>query len=298
VPIVPQAQFEFDGVSIITDQRGVARVDVVPGPAIHTLRLANPSIDGPDGNAEFVRWWGRGLREEGYVPTITDLRVSRTMRIQVGFRLTYTVDFTFVDQSSDPIDGERISSMVLRNDAGQQETVPGRTASLVGVRPVVERGSLVAHPATYSVQSISVDGSNAVTAGEQLFVPGQQQDVTLKVPLRSVRFRAFDMFFGSPLGRSVVVTYPDGRTVSVPLDDNGEASVHDFVRGSYVVQVVGPGYAPRQPIELSRSQTVNLRVLSYLDVVILGLVAVLLLVGLLLARRRRQRLLAGDGAGP
>lgn len=290
VPPVPEARFQLDDQELITDEQGVARVGLEASTAKRTLQLINPFIERPGDTVEFVRWWGGGLRDLSFTAMVPDLRVRRSVRIQVGFRISYQIAFSVVDQTRDPVDPERISVITIKNDAGQTESVTGgEPVMLTGVRPFLERSRLIAKPATYSVQSIEIDGSNAVIAGEQRFAPDQDQEITLTVPLRSVKFRAYDLLFGSPSGRLVELTYPDGRTATVPLDGNGEASVGGLVRGSYTMRVDGEGYAPVQPIALSRSQTVRFPVLSYADVATLVGSALLLLGGLLLARRHRRR---------
>lgn len=292
VPAVPEARFLFDGQELVTDAGGVARALVPTGSAPHTLQLVNPAIELPGNTAEFVRWWGHGLRDEGFNPAITDLRVRRNVKIQVGFRMSYEVTFAFADQLRNPVGSERVSAIALRNDTGQTEIVPrGQPARLTGVRPVLERSALIAKSATYSVQSIEIDGSNAVTAGEQRFAPAQEQAIAVTVPLQSVRFRAHDLLLGSPIGKAVEMTYPDGRVASVPLDPSGEVGLTGLVRGSYKLRAEAPGYAPVQPVELSRSQTVNLRVLTYGNMAILGGSAALLLGGLFLGRRYRRRVM-------
>jgi hypothetical protein len=294
VPAVPEARFQLNGVELVTDGQGVARSSVPTG-AAHTLQLMTPFINRSGVNVEFVRWWGRGLRDEGFSPSISGLSVRRNIKIQAGFRLSYPVAFEFVDQARDPIAPGRIAAVTLRNDAGQLETLTrGESVVLTGVRPVLERNDLIAKPATYSVQSIEIDGSNAVTAGEQRFVPGQDQQVRLTVPLHKVRVRASDLLLGSPLGRSVAMTHPDGRTVSVQLDPNGEAGMVGLVRGRYAIRSDAPGYAPVLPFELSRSQTVNVRVLSFADMGIIVASAVLVIGGLFLTRRHRRRLLEAE----
>jgi hypothetical protein len=279
---------------LVTDGRGVARANVPASDGGHRVELTNPTTSGPAGTSEFVRWHGHGDPEQGYTPALNDLRIDHRLRLQVAFQEKRTFHFSFVDQSQRPVDPARISTVTLRSDANRTETTAGSgSLDLVTVRPGVGDGPPVAKESTYSVQSVMIDGTNVVNVGEQRFRLTQNgPELQIVVLLRSVHFRVRDRLLGHPVATTVQITYPDGRRLTLPTDPNGELVLQNLARGTYRVAADGQAYAVDQELALSRSQFVDLKVVTYVDAFIAGgvaLVAVglLLWVGVIRARRHR-----------
>ncbi|NMI00073.1 hypothetical protein [Pseudonocardia acidicola] len=312
VPSTPDARFALDGVPLVTDPRGIVRFTVPRSKKPHRLELQNPTMESPGTKAEFVRWHGYGGGEQGYNPVMADLVIDRALRLQVAFRVNRVVQYSFVDQARRPVPPERIESITLRSDLGRTQTLAGgRPVLLTAVRPTLGDGQLVAKESTWSVQSVMIDGTNVVTIGEQRFRPSQVGErLEIVVLLRSAHLRVRDRLLGTPVQAVVHLTLPNGVVLPVPTDDGGEAVVNNLARGTYTVTAQGQAYAVDQELALSRSQFVDVRVLTHLDAVILtgiGVVAVTVLCGLGLWRSRlhRRRLAepapapaATTGAGP
>lgn len=303
IPPTPAARFVLDGQPLVTDERGVARVLVAPSDGGHRIELANPVMTGPDGTTEFVRWHGHGDADQGYTAALHDIRIDHRVKLQVAFQQKRTFRFSFVDQSQRPVDAARVSAVTLRSDANRIDTVAGSgSMDLVTVRPAVGDGPPVARESTYSVQSVMIDGTNVVNVGEQRFRATQREPVLqVVVLLRSVRFRVRDRFLGSPVPTTVRITYPDGRRSDLPTDANGELVLHNLARGTYRVSAEGQAYAVDQELALSRSQFVDLNVLTYVDACIAAGVALAGLVALLWAgaiRGRRHRRAVGRSVVP
>jgi len=91
--------------------------------------------------------------------------------------------------------------------------------------------------------------------------------------LYTLNVHANDGLFGSSVGKSISLVYPDGHIQDYPLDQNGTASIHALARGNYTVQVLNDkGLKQIIPVALSRSQTVEINVATNLDLFfILGL---------------------------
>jgi hypothetical protein len=240
---------------------------------------------------------------------LNDIRIDHRVKLQVAFQQKRTFRFTFVDQSQRPVDPSRVSAVTLRSDANRSDTVAGAgSMDLVTVRPAVGDGPPVAKEATYSVQSVTIDGTNVVNVGEQRFRPTQGGSVLqIVVLLRSAHFRVRDRLLGHPVVTTVQVTYPDGRRFDLPTDANGELVLQNLARGTYRVSAIGQAYAVDQEVALSRSQFVDLNVLTYVDactVAGLALVGVvgLLWVGAIRTRRHRRAVhwaaMAGAAATP
>ena len=239
----------------------------------HRIALLVPSIPQPsDGALEFVRWYGHGDTDQGYGTELANVRIEHTLRLRVAFREIRTVRFSFVDQAHHPVDPARISSITVRSDTNQSQAVGPRDAvSLVAVRPSSASGEVVARDATYSVQSVMIDGANVVNVGEQRFRPSRLNGpFEVVVLMRSAHFRARDRLLGTAAPTVVQLTYPDGRRAGFPTDARGEVVLGDLARGAYQVSAAGQAVDLAQELALSRSQFVDVPVFSYLDAAILG----------------------------
>jgi hypothetical protein len=94
------------------------------------------------------------------------------------------------------------------------------------------------------------------------------------VLLYSAHFSARDAMFGFPIGEGIELTYRDGRKEEYFFDgSDAELVIPSLARGSYSARIIGVGgSAPPTPVHLSRDQSIELLMLSYLDMaVILGI---------------------------
>ena len=89
--------------------------------------------------------------------------------------------------------------------------------------------------------------------------------------LYTLNIHANDGLFGSSVGKSVNLVYPDGHVKNYPLNQNGTASIHGLARGNYTVQVLNAkGLKQIIPVALSRSQTVEINVPTNLDLAVIA----------------------------
>lgn len=288
VPALPSARFVLDGQQLVPDERGVIRLSLPRNNDAHHLELTTPRLDQPGGSIDFVRWFGHGESDQGFAPVLTDLAMKHNRKLHAAFQSTRKVRYDFVDQARNPVAASRITALTLRSDSGQTQTLRGTTeVSLTAVRPVQDGGSVVGKEVTYYLQSVAIDGANAVNAGEQRVVPNTTSTVTFVVLLRSVRFQVRDLLFGGAMTAGVALTYPDGRTEHLDAGSDGDLAVENLARGNYRVAVSAAGYTAQQEIALSRGQYVDIRVLSYVDVAVIVVLAALVFSGLFLLGRRR-----------
>jgi hypothetical protein len=299
IPPTPGARFTLDGVPLVTDPRGVATTQVERSAAPHRIELLNPTTETVDATSEFVRWQGHGDSDQGYTPVLENIRIEHTLRLRVAFRESRTVRFSFVDQASRPVDPSRVTAVTLRSDTGRTQTVsPGDPLRLTAVRPTAGDGQLLARATTYSVQSVTIDGANVVNVGEQRFRPSQVGgELPIVVLLRTAHFRVQDRFLGTPIATVLQLRYPDGRVEPIPTDERGEVVVEDLARGTYTVSAQGQAYAIDQELALSRSQRVDIMVLSVTDAAIAAGVVVVMIVVLVGLGRWRSAQLRADAAG-
>ena len=180
-----------------------------------------------------------------------------------------------------------MSRVEFRGDHGQ--TVSGNGSgklTVVGIRPVTNGGTLIAKKVNYTVQRVDVDGSNVVQVNEQKFVPSHKTKVVIPLQLHTVHFSTRDFLFGEPVGKAVLLKYPDGQRHEVRLDADGKATVEGLARGSYTVEVDAPGLPFERPLVVSRTQYVDLPHVSRLDIVVAVGVLAALMFGLYLVRVR------------
>ncbi len=288
VPALPSARFVLDGQQLVPDERGVIRLSLPRNNDAHRLELTTPRLDQPGGSVDFVRWFGHGESDQGFTPVLTDLAMKHSRKLQAAFQSTRKVRYDFVDQARNPVPASRITSLTLRSDSGQTHTLRGATeVPLTALRPVQHGGTVVSKEVTYYLQSVVIDGANVVNTGEQRVVPNHTSTATFVVLLRSVRFQVRDLLFGGAMPAEVVLTYPDGRTESLDAPSDGNLAVENLARGNYHVAVSAAGYSAPQELALSRGQYVDIRVLSYVDMVVIVVLAALVFSGLFLFGRRR-----------
>ncbi|WP_374967713.1 hypothetical protein [Terrabacter sp. BE26] len=290
VPPVPGAAFIFDGRPVVTDRQGIAHITVPAGKRGHTLAVKSTHIQQAGSDYSFVRWWRTGHHTQDYERTLTGLKVRKNLTIKAAYRASFTVTYGFADPAKRAVAHSRVAAVEFRGDNGQTVTATGAgTVRLLGIRPVNSSGTLVAKEIKYTVQRVQVDGSNVVRVNQQPFVPSQKQTVTISLLLLGAHFRTRDFLFGSPVGTTVLLTYPDNTTKRVPLDALGQADVAGLARGNYTVRVEAPGIAFTRPVALSRNQYVDLPVVTYRDLGVVGGMAVLVLGSLLAVKLLRLR---------
>ena len=285
VPKVPGAAFTVDGRAHRANSQGVVRLKVSSLDK-HKISVVDKKIAQDDRNLEFVRWYS-GSQDQDNLDQLNGLTVKRNLRIKAGYRATYTLQYSFVDKARDPVDGRRVSRVEFRGDNGQ--TVSGNGSgklTVVGIRPVTNGGTLIAKKVNYTVQRVDVDGSNVVQVNDQKFVPSHKTKLVIPLQLHTVHFSTRDFLFGEPVGKSVLLKYPDGQRHEVRLDADGKATVEGLARGSYTVEVNAPGLPFERPLVISRTQYVDLPHVSRLDIVVAVGVLAALMFGLYLVRVR------------
>lgn len=296
VPPLPGAVFLLDGGRLVADDRGVVRTTVRTGNALHRLTVATTSAQQGGRQLEFARWGVPGEHDDELKPTMSSLAVRHNLRIQAAYRVSYLVSYRLVDPAGTPVARSRAGRVAFRSETGfVANSDSGGKVRLPGIRPLSQNGTVVAKELVYDIQSVMVDGSNVIQGGSQRFRPAQSQQLDIALLLRTAHFSSHDLLFHRPMGTHLQLVYPDGTERREKLSA-GQVRLENLARGSYQARVDGAGISFLRPVALSRNQYVDLRVVSYLDLlVIAGLAATtaaaLLWVGL--RRRREHRSPAG-----
>ena len=123
----------------------------------------------------------------------------------------------------------------------------------------------------YILERVEVDGQNVVNTGQQRYTVEPDDEWEVELLLFTARLMPRDALFGFSVGDAVAVSHPNGEIVRIPAGD-GEVTARWLARGIYRVSVPdAPGWSPITPFALSRDQDVALRVITYLDMAVVGL---------------------------
>ncbi|HEX6033695.1 MAG TPA: hypothetical protein VFY83_04640 [Anaerolineales bacterium] len=268
VPPVPGLAFKLNNQKFVTDETGVANIEVNTS-GLFTLEVLPIDEAALPANIrmEFARWNDNVFTQKRQV------YFPRTRRLEVGFTVSYQVNQEFFDLKGEPVDPSRIDSMTVRgvgntftfDKAGPIWLPANRLTRRIGER-------LESEEILYYFREITIDGANVVNKSEQRFRIRPDDVWPVEVLLYTARFSARDAMFRFPIGTGIALTHPDGHTEEFLFTDpkNAEVTVTGLARGSYSARIIGAGgSAPPTPVHLSRDQNVELLMLSYLDIVLI-----------------------------
>jgi hypothetical protein len=282
IPAVSGVTFQLNNSQFVTGDDGSATIKVNKA-GVYRLEVLTDEYSDPSQRIEFGRWL-----EDNYQP-YKDITVPVIGVIQAGLNIFNLVSQAFIGLDGQPLDPARISEFTIRNQAGDSfvfnngdpRWIP---ASRIAHRPL----GLVQTKLLYSVISVKVDGSNVVNASQQQFYAEQNDNWKISLLLYSLTVKVNDGLFGSATGNSINLVYPNGEVKNYLLDKTGSVQIHGLARGNYSVEAVGAkGLGNKMPVALSRNQDANMKVLTYMDIGIMGFLGFLVALALFLFGRRQ-----------
>jgi len=263
----------------------------VPQAGLYDLQVVTTTFHDPYRRVEFSRWLS-----EDYQPTRQVHLPSKTGPIQVGLNVYELVGEKFVDLNGKPVDPQRVKSFSIRSLQGDAFTFPNGTPRWIPASRVTRRqtGGLEQVPLLYSITQAMVDGSNVVNQSQQQFYTQPNGTWTISLLLYNLRITAHDALFGFPQGNAVELRMPNGQVQNYPLDSSGAAQMYSLARGNYTFRILGAqGITTVAPIALSKDQELDTRVITYLDLAVVGstgaLIALVLLIFGRISLRRSRR---------
>ncbi|MDQ1753091.1 MAG: hypothetical protein QOE71_4147 [Pseudonocardiales bacterium] len=288
-PPLAGVQFSFDGHNVVTDGNGVARYVAQHDFARHTLTLVKTSVSTPTQRYQFSRWGGQRDPDQAFTKSVKGLPLRADYAVTAAFSLQQHVQPTVVRQDGTAVNPGEVSAITVKSDFGQLMTMsPTSPTWLDVVRPAYHHSVLSAVAVKYSLQSVIVRGTNVVDAGRQVFLPSTPNP-RFVTQFYNLTVTAHDALFPTSRGKSIVVTYPDGATESVPFDAQHRAVLNDLPRGTYRLQIkAGLALVTSSQFTLSRDKTSDLTVISLLDLSVLGGLGLLLALGLIAVGRYLQ----------
>ncbi len=288
VPAIAGVSFQMNGKTFVSDADGFAsiKIDKI---GQYRLNVLTDKYSNPSQRIEFGRWL-----EKSYEP-FQDIQVPNDKVIQVGLNVYQLVGQSFVDLDGKPVDPGRITKFTIRSIQGDVfEFSDGQPRWIPASRTARRVSGLEESKLLYSVIDVMVDGSNVVNKSQQRFYthPGDNWEISLL--FYTMRVDARDGLFGNTLGKSVNLEFPDGSVKNYPLE-NRVAEINSLARGIYTIEFVGiKGMSNRSPVALSRDQEVHSKVITYVDMVVVGLLGIFVALGMLLyGRPKLLRILLG-----
>ena len=281
IPPIPGVRVELDGIVATTDDDGrIVFPDAETKQAGRRVQVLDTELLSDDGQTRY-----RFLRTYG-----------RSSPIRLAWNTDQKVSFEFETVNGVSIGPDELTSLHLKSSVGAiLDDVPmNEPVWLHGSRVVTRRTGPEESAILWSVDRVMVGDSNVVNRSQTRFEPLVTPHVQVPVLFFDAHFTTRDAFFGFPAGTALLLTHPDGRETRHPFVD-GELTLTALPRGEYVTVVEGPGLHLERPVALTRNQDVELKLFSWLDVGLVGLVLVTFLtVPLLIGTRRRRRLRAGN----
>jgi hypothetical protein len=283
VPAFADVRFELSGRPFTSDRKGIAAIEVTRC-GTYTLKVFPPRAPAPDTRAKFSRW-----ADEAFEP-VRSVLVARSREIQVGFDVEYLVKETFIDLAGKPVAASRVTRVGQSNSMGTRTSFPaGKPQWLFGSRVMRRINGLQETEILYSVRSVTVDGTNVVRQAQQRFYPTRTRHFRIRLLLYSATITSRDRLFNFAIGKSLVLTYPDGHQETHRLSPEAELTLRSLPRGTYDVEIKAPGLKSKIPIALTRNQVVVLKVVSYIDLAFVFGLLMFGAIALLLVRRPRLR---------
>ncbi len=290
IPVIQGARFRFQGQIYATDQDGDVRIPVSKAGTYQVEALPYQNAQG-DTKADFSVW-----DDQTFTP-FHDISVPMSSPAEAGYIVSYLVKQSFVDLDNQPVDPERITELTFKRSDGEMYNFHNGEAHWLPISRVLRRAFGLQESAfEYSLMSVTVHGTNVVSAQQQRFYVHPRDVWQLQLLLYAANFHSHDMLFGFPLGSSIKLEYPDGTIVRSAMNPGAFTSVRSLPRGDYKVSVTTWfGFSPVSSLAMSRNQNVELPIVSYLDILAVVLIALLIGPGVLYVGQPGLRRALRDG---
>ncbi len=294
VPVVPGVLVGLDGAVGATDAAGIATLTVTDLHGVDQRVVLPPQVIGTDVRVSLDRVAVNPDHGAFTRVLVAELDVQRL------------VSFSFRTPEHRPYPADRITSMVLKDSLGRLTVWRGAQLAgpdwITASRPVQVAGGIKNQEVRYSVQSVTIDGTNVVHQGQVRFSASDPSPWTIPLTLYDLTVVGTGFLSGKPLGKNLKITLPNGVVSVLPLGPTHAITLTDIPPGDYKVRVTGGALPVVTTTHLSTSLTVTGIVITGGDLATLAGVALvgavlLVMVGVLIRRHRRRRRAARMAAG-
>ena len=279
VPATPGVSFLLEGATFTTNAKGQGTSPVADLNGVDLrLRVSTPQAAGS---------------------TVSILSVSRLKpsaafqrHLVAALAVSRPVSLSFKDPVGRAVSAERVGEVRLTGD-GRTVSVSGAqlqdTVSLLSDQAKLVDDTWTAQQVTYSVSSVSVEGSDAVFAGQQRFNPNTTSHWPISVSVFDLGVSVRDVLFGRGVSSAAEVIRPDGKRYAVQLGGQGPTLLRSLVRGEYTVTTQSAVFGGTSKILVSKNYDVNLQVVTLPDLVVLLLLMIGVSVSVVMLGRRTIR---------
>ena len=279
----------IDGIPIrLGKQKGVTRGGAVTFavPAVGSYDLV-PDMQASSNVAtrtDFVRW-GDNI----FTPTRA-LVVKGDEVLELGLHVAHRGSFRFLDQNGDPVDSSRIERVTVTSTGGTEQTFTTFDDIWLEAGSVVTRlDGLGVTQRNWRVLNVQIAGTNVVNRGQQHLVPTPDAVWKIVVLLYDLKVAPVDALFGTDVHGTIDLKFPDGTVQTESIDAaNPTLAFASLPRGNYELRLHTAGLGAPTPVALSRDQTASIRVITYVDLGILGSAMLGGVASLLWIGRRQQ----------
>ncbi|MDQ3880414.1 MAG: hypothetical protein M3295_05010 [Chloroflexota bacterium] len=287
VPAVAGVQVDLEDPDGAIQQATTGRDGTV---AFEVLRVGTyqltPLLDlGPEAPSRigFLRW------EDGEFFLSREIEVPDDQDLVLGVRVAYRGSVRFVDPAGNTVDARQITSATFTGERGERLTLSDFDEAWWDAATAVMRATLEPEPIVWKVDEVEMAGSNVVNRGQEQWTPTPGGTWTIQLLLYDLDIATEDALFGSPVGGSLELVYPDGTMHETQLTSDGMAHYAGLPRGEYTARLRASGLVAPTPIALSRSQTTAIRVITYVDIAVVGTILAAIAAALVLVGRGRRR---------
>ena len=283
VPALPNVRFALGTETAITGPDGVAALPVPKAGDYQLTSDLNADVSATATvKASFVRWL-----DNVYTANRT-ISVTGPATYTMGLRVAFRGSIKYVDLNNNPVDPTLIDQAQFSAGNGADDVVLNSQVSASQVwwtaaNAVRYSTQLQVSAIVYRALSVKIHGAEVVNRAQQSWSPTEGGVWTIQLLLYDMSVQTRDALFGTPVGGTLSLTYPDGEVVEQHVDGNGKASFLNLPRGQYKLGLRPVAVSAPTPVALSRAQESVVRVITYQDVfVVLG---VLLIIGALIVGR-------------
>jgi hypothetical protein len=304
VPAVAGLSFSLAGSTALTGPDGVADLPVPISGTYPVTANLNPDESGATPlRVSFISW------ADGVPTANRNLSIDGPARFVIGVRVAYPIDVEYVDMSGRPVDSSLVEQATLLASDGTEATLDPQhepdgywlTGSMAEQTygPEGPRG-LAPGAVHYSPTSVKVHGVEALAPGQEDWTPAANSTWTIKLRLYDLTVTTRDAFFGSPTSDRVVLTWADGSTSSASVGADGTASFGYLPEGKYLLTASTAAISASSYVALAGAQNATLRVVTMVDVMVVGaavLVLLTLVAGVVILLWRRRAAGPGSSSG-
>lgn len=253
------------GTQRVLTQKGIATFQVSRAGS-YVLSPDVSALDQSEMRAGFVRWADNVYTPERPIVVVGD------ETLVLGLQLAYRGSFRFVNSAGNEIPASSIQSITLTSTGGSEQTLTSfNNVWLDAGTAVKQLDTLTASPRTWRLLEVQMAGTNVVNRGQQRITPAPGATWTVELLLYDLQVQARDAIFGNAIGGELSLVYPDGSVRVTQLGKDGSGIDYpQLPRGDYTLRLKVAGLGAPTPVALSRDQTAVIRVITYLDLGILG----------------------------